>query len=44
MDNQRKLVGKILQSNAHINKMSRRGPANYIITSQKLSDIISEIM
>lgn len=47
MDNgqhQRGLYEKILQSSAYINKVSRSGAGNYIITSKQVSDMISEIM
>ena len=47
MDNgqhQRGLYEKILQSAAYINKVSRSGAGNYIITSKQVSDMISEIM
>ena len=47
MDNgqhQRGLYEKILQSSTYINKVSRSGAGNYIITSKQVSDMISEIM
>lgn len=47
MDNsqhQKNLYEKILQSSAYINKVSRSGAGNYIITSKQVSDMISEIM
>ena len=37
------LYDKILQSSNYINKMSRSGAANYIVTSQQVSQMISEI-
>ena len=37
------LYDKILQSSNYINKMSRSVAANYIVTSQQVSQIISEI-
>ena len=37
------LYDKVLQSANYINKMSRSGAANYIITSQQVSQAISEI-
>ena len=42
--NQRGLYEKILQSAAYINKVTRSGAGNYIITSKQVSDMISEIM
>lgn len=45
MDNtQKALMSKILQSSQYIDKMSRSGAANYIITSAQVADAISEIM
>jgi hypothetical protein len=47
MDNsqhQKDLYEKILQSSAYINKVTRSGAGNYIITSKQVSDMISEIM
>ena len=45
MDNKQKaLMSKILQSSQYIDKMSRSGAANYIITSSQVADAISEIM
>ena len=41
---QKNLYEKILQSSAYINKVSRSGAGNYIITSKQVSDMISEIM
>ncbi len=41
---QSSLYDKILKSADYINKMSRSGAANYIITSQQVSQVISEIM
>ena len=41
---QKNLYEKILQSAAYINKVSRSGAGNYIITSKQVSDMISEIM
>lgn len=41
---QSSLYDKILKSSNYINKMSRNGAANYIITSQQVSQVISEIM
>jgi hypothetical protein len=38
------LYDKILKSSQYINKMSRSGASNYIITSQQVSQAISEIM
>ena len=37
-------MSKILQSSQYIDKMSRSGAANYIITSAQVADAISEIM
>ena len=37
------LYDKVLQSANYINKMSRSGAANYIITSQQVSQALSEI-
>jgi hypothetical protein len=37
-------MSKILQSSQYIDKMSRSGAANYIITSSQVADAISEIM
>jgi hypothetical protein len=37
------LYDKILQSSTYINKMSKSGAANYIVTSQQVSQMISEI-
>ena len=37
------LYDKILQSSTYINKMSKSGTANYIVTSQQVSQMISEI-
>ena len=37
------LYDKILQSSNYINKISRSGAANYIVTSQQVSQMISEI-
>ena len=44
MDNQKSLYEKILQSTAYMNKVTRSGAGNYIITSKQVSDMISEIM
>lgn len=41
---QKNIYEKILQSAAYINKVSRSGAGNYIITSKQVSDMISEIM
>jgi hypothetical protein len=41
---QSSLYDKILKSADYINKMSRSGAANYIITSGQVSQAISEIM
>ena len=41
---QSSLYDKILKSADYINKMSRSGAANYIITTQQVSQAISEIM
>ena len=41
---QSSLYDKILKSAQYINKMSRSGASNYIITSQQVSQAISEIM
>jgi hypothetical protein len=37
------LYDKILQSSNYINKMSTSGAGNYIVTSQQVSQMISEI-
>lgn len=37
------LYDKVLHSSNYINKMSRSGAANYIITSQQVSQALSEI-
>ena len=37
------LYDKVLQSANYINKMSSSGAANYIITSQQVSQALSEI-
>lgn len=37
------LYDKILQSSTYINKISKSGAANYIVTSQQVSQMISEI-
>lgn len=37
------LYDKVLQSANYINKMTRSGAANYIITSQQVSQALSEI-
>lgn len=44
MTNQKDLFNKILQSSQYINKISRSGAANYIITSKQVADMISEII
>jgi hypothetical protein len=41
---QSSLYDKILKSADYINKMSRSGAANYIITSRQVTQAISEIM
>jgi hypothetical protein len=41
---QSSLYDKILKSADYINKMSRSGAANYIITSGQVTQAISEIM
>lgn len=41
---QSSLYDKILKSSQYINKMSMSGASNYIITSQQVSQAISEIM
>lgn len=41
---QSSLYDKILKSSQYINKMCRSGASNYIITSQQVSQAISEIM
>jgi hypothetical protein len=41
---QSSLYDKILKSADYINKMSRSGAANYIITSVQVTQAISEIM
>lgn len=42
--NQRELYDKILKSSEYINKISRSGAANYIVTSQQISDTIRDIL
>jgi hypothetical protein len=41
---QSSLYDKILQASNYISNMSRKGASNYIITSQQVSQVISEIM
>ena len=41
---QKNLFEKILQSSEYINKVSRSGAGNYIITSKQVSDMIYEII
>ena len=42
-DIQKGLFDKLLNSAAYIDKMSRSGAANYIITSSQVSQAISEL-
>ena len=42
--NQRDLYDKILKSYEYINRISRSGAANYIITSEQISDTIRDIL
>ena len=44
MMNQRDLYDKILKSSEYINRISRSGAANYIITSEQISDTIRDIL
>ena len=44
MTNQKDVFNKILQSSQYINKISRSGAGNYIITSKQVADMISEII
>lgn len=45
MDNiQKSLASKILRSSQYIDRMSRSGAANYIITSAQVADAIKEIL
>lgn len=44
MTNQKDLLNKIIQSSKYINKISRSGASNYIITSKQVADMISEII
>ncbi len=42
--NKRDLYDKILKSSEYINRISRSGAANYIITSEQISDTIRDIL
>lgn len=42
--NQRDLYDRILKSSEYINRISRSGAANYIITSEQISDTIRDIL
>jgi len=37
------LIGKLLKVSEVINKSSRRSPANYMVVSQSVADIIQEV-
>jgi hypothetical protein len=37
------LIGKLLKASEVINKSSRRSPANYMVVSQSVADIIQEV-
>ena len=41
---QKELYDKILNSADYINRISRSGAANYIITSEQISDTIRDIL
>lgn len=45
MDNiQKALMSKILQSSQYIDRISRGGAANYIITSAQVADTLKEML
>jgi hypothetical protein len=37
------LIGKLLKASEVINKSSKRSPANYMVVSQSVADIIQEV-